>query len=277
MLEYKKPIGESTNRALVRNFRIYLAVGGMPQAVEAYVKKRNFAEIDRIKREIIDLYCDDLKKIDPSGRLSSIFSSIPAQLVAGKRNFSFRAGKIKGKATKDEERIYDLVDSRMVNICYRVFEPSLALDQGIELGKFKLYLLDTGLFVTMLCNNGTKTYEGIYSKLLSNDLNLNLGYLYENAVAQALVAEKKRLYYHTWAKEGTNRAYEIDILCAQGGRLVPLEVKSNRIDAHASIDAFELKYPKVCGQRYLVSSKDYRRIGNLVNIPYYLLPFKIRG
>ncbi len=273
----KKPIGESTNRTLVRNFRIYLAVGGMPQAVEAYVKKRNFAEIDKIKREIIDLYRDDLKKIDPSGRLSSIFSSIPSQLVAGKRNFSFRASKIKGKTSKDKERIYDLVDSRMVNICYRVFEPSLALDQGVELGKFKLYLLDTGLFVTILFNNGTKDYEGIYNKLLSNDLNLNLGYLYENAIAQTLVAEKKKLYYHTWAKEGTNKSYEVDFLCVSGGKVLPLEVKSNRIDAHTSIDAFKLKYQKLCGQRYLVSAKDYRRIDDLANIPYYLLAFEIRG
>ncbi len=272
LYDYQKPIGDSINRKLIRDFRMYVAIGGMPQAVEAYIEKRNFSQIDDVKKEIIKLYEEDLKKIDGSGRLSAIFQSVPSQLVANKRNFSFRAAGNKGKTAKDDERIYDLVDSKIVNICYRVTEPSLALNQSIELDKFKMYLLDTGLFVTMLFNSGLHECEDIYSKLLSNDLNLNLGYLYENMISQMMVAEGRKLFYHTWAKKDSSHHYEIDFLFASKGKVTPLEVKSNKIVPHASIDAFKEKYSKVCGQRYLVSSKDYRRMDDLINLPYYLFP-----
>ena len=271
--DFKKPIGDSTNNSLIRNFRIYLAVGGMPQAIDAYVNKMNFSKIDQIKKEIINLYEEDLKKIDASGRLSAIFKSIPAQLVSNKRNFSFRATGNKGKTSKDSERLYDLIDSKIVNICYRLVEPSISLTQSIELNKFKLYLLDTGLFVTMLFNNGTSDYEDIYKKLLSNDLNLNLGYLYENMVAQMLVANKKQLYYYTWPKENSTQNYEIDFIYSKKGKIIPLEVKSKKTNNHESIDKFKEKYSKICGQRYLISSKDYKRNDDLTNIPYYSLPF----
>lgn len=274
LYEFKKPIGDAINRKLIRDFRIYLAVGGMPQAVDAYVKNMNFFQIDDIKKEIIHLYEDDLKKIDGSGRLSAIFSSIPAQLVSSKRNFSFRATGNKGRTSKDDERLFDLIDSKIVNICYRLCEPSISLTQSIEMNKFKLYLSDTGLFVTMLFNNGNKDYEDIYKKLLSNDLNLNLGYLYENMISQMLIANGKKLYYFTWpTKKDSSTNYEIDFLYAKKGKVIPLEVKSNRIAKHESIDAFKENYSKICGQRYLLSSKDYKRDDDLTNLPYYLFPF----
>ncbi len=269
----KKPVGDSANRALIRNFRMYLAVGGMPQAVEAYVQKRNFSEIDQVKREIIKLYENDLQKIDPHGRLSSIFKSAPAQLMANKRNFAFKSSGIKGKTSKDDERIRDLADSKIINISRRISEPSLFLDQAIELNKFKMYLLDTGLFVTMLFNDKSGGCQDIYSKLLSNDLSTNLGYLYENAIAQMLVAEGRDLYYYVWPADHSNKKYKIDFLCVKNGKVIPVEVKSNRIKEHTSIDAFKKKYRKICGERYLFSAKDYRQMDDLVNLPYYLVPF----
>ncbi len=273
LYDLKKPIGEATNRTLIRNFRIYLAVGGMPQAVEAYTQKLSFSQIDKVKKEIINLYEEDLKKIDGSGRLSMIFKSIPSQLVLNKRNFSFGSSEIKNKTSKDDERIYDLVDSKIVNICYRVAEPSISLSQATELNKFRLYLADTGLFVSMLFNNGTNDYEDIYSKLLSNGLNLNLGYLYENAVSQMLVGANCPLYYHTFPKKNSTQHYEIDFLYYRKGKISPLEVKSNKINNHESIDAFKERYSKICGERYLISSKDYKKVDDLINLPYYLLPF----
>ncbi len=272
LYSFKKPIGEITNRTLIRNFRIYLAVGGMPQAVEAYANKMNFSQIDRIKQEIISLYEEDLKKIDPSGRLSKIFSSIPAQLAAKKKNFSFRAAKIKGKTSKDDERIFDLVDSKLVNICYRVFEPSLSLNQSIDMSTFKLYLFDTGLFVTMLFNNGAGEYESIYKKLLSDKIALNLSYLYENMISQMLVASKRKLYYYSWRKKNSTHSYEIDFLYCNKGKITPLEIKSSKITNHESIDKFKEKYSSICGQRYLISAKDYRKMNDLINLPYYLFP-----
>ncbi len=272
LYNFKKPIGDATNRTLMRRFRMYLAIGGMPQAVEAFIEKRNMSQIDLIKREIIDLYAEDLKKIDGSGKLSAIFQSIPSQLVSGKRNFSFMATGIKRKTNKDIERIFDLIDSKIVNICHKVVEPNLSLTQSIDMSKFKLYLLDTGLFVTMLFNNGTNEYEDIYKKLLSNNMNLNLGYLYENVVSQMLVAEDKKLFYHTWNKPDSTHNFEIDFLYTSKSKVIPLEVKSSSIHNHESIDEFKRKYSKICGPQYLISSKDYFKTENLTNIPYYLFP-----
>lgn len=140
------------------------------------------------------------------------------------------------------------------------------------MSKFKLYLLDTGLFVAMLFNNGTNEYEDIYNKLLSNSINTNLGYLYENVVAQMLVAESKKLFYYTWKKPNSIHHFEIDFLYTSKSKVIPLEVKSNSIHNHKSIDEFKKKYSKICGPMYLISAKDYCKSDNLTNIPYYLFP-----
>lgn len=179
---------------------------------------------------------------------------------------------IKGKTSKDDERIFDLVDSKLVNICYRVFEPSLSLNQSIDMSTFKLYLFDTGLFVTMLFNNGAGEYESIYKKLLSDKIALNLSYLYENMISQMLVASKRKLYYYSWRKKNSTHSYEIDFLYCNKGKITPLEIKSSKITNHESIDKFKEKYSSICGQRYLISAKDYRKMNDLINLPYYLFP-----
>ncbi len=273
LYDYKKPIGDFVNKKLIRDFGIYLAVGGMPEAVEAYLQKKNFSEIDQVKQEIIKLYEEDLEKLDPHGRSLAMFKSIPAQLMANKRNFSFKSSGIKGKTSKDDERICDLGDSKIVNICNRVSEPSIFWHQPIEFGKFKMYLSDTGLLVTMLRNDENMGCQDIYNRLLSNGLNADLRCVYENAIAQMLVAEGRDLYYYVWPIPHSKKKYVIDFLCTKDSKVVPIEVKSNRIKEHASIDAFKKKYRKICGERYLFSAKDYRQMDDLVNLPYYLVPF----
>ncbi len=272
MYDYHARIGDSTNRTLIRNFRMYIAVGGMPQAVDAFVQKKNFDEIDRIKKDIIDLYKDDLKKIDKSGRLSKMYDSIPAQLVAKKNRFSFGYGLGK-KTHKDDERLFDLLDSKIVNCCYHLNDISPSLNLYADFTKFKLYVGDTGLFVTMLFNSDSKGHENIYKKLLSDKLNINLGYLYENVVSQMIVSSKRSLYYFTFPKEESELFYEIDFLFVDKSKIVPLEVKSNQTKKHESIDNFGVKYSKYVGQKYLISNKDYFKEKDLINLPYYLLPF----
>lgn len=264
-------IGESANRALVRDFRIYMAVGGMPQAVQAYIEKKNFNEIDRIKRDIITLYKDDLMKIDESGRLSKMYESIPAQLVAKKNRFSFGYG-LKKKTAKDNERLFDLINSRIVNCCYDTLDISPTLSSCIDFTKFKLYVADTGLFVTLLFNADSGTHEDIYKKLLSNKLDANLGYLYENAVSAMIAASNRNLYYFTFPREGSKKDYEIDFLLNKGGKVIPVEVKSNKTQNHKSIDSFGDKYSKSVFSKYLVSCKDRFKDGDLSNLPLYLFP-----
>lgn len=107
-------VADGTNRKLMRDFRIYMAVGGMPQAVEAFVEGKNFSEIDRVKREIINLYIDDFKKIDNSGLIGKMYESIPSQLATNKKRYMISRATGKRKTKKDVERMADLIDSKAV-------------------------------------------------------------------------------------------------------------------------------------------------------------------
>lgn len=267
-----KPIGNATNRALMRDFRIYMAVGGMPQAVEAYVQGKNFSEIDVIKRGIINLYKDDFRKIDSSGRISAIFESIPSQLANKKRRFVLSRATGKRITRKDEELLYDLLDSKTVISCYNVTEPSVALSQGKDFDVYKLYLADVGLFTTMLFNDESQVYEKIYSKLLSDKLEANLGFLYENAIAQIIKSSGRDLYYHTWNEKEKVHSYEIDFLISSKGKIIPLEVKSSDTKKHISIDIFSRKYSRIISRRILFSQKDIGNDGMLELKPIYLAP-----
>lgn len=270
--ELKQPIGEATNRKLMRDFRIYMAVGGMPQSVEAYIQGKNFAEIDAVKRDIIELYKDDFRKIDSSGRISKIFESIPSQLALKKKRFMINRATGKKRTNKDEELLSDLLDSKTVLICNDVEDPGLSLSQTKQEDAFKLYIADTGLFTTLLFNDEMKAHEDIYRKLLSNKLPENLGYLYENAAAQVLTACGRKLYYHTWNTPEGNHHYEIDFLIVQNAKLSPIEIKSARITLHESMNVFSEKYSRLIYKKYLFSQHDIAKDGDLQIWPIYCLP-----
>ncbi len=266
-------VGNGTNRKLMRDFRVYMAVGGMPQAVEAYVEGKNFSEIDRVKRDIIDLYIDDFKKIDSSGLIGKMYESIPSQLATNKKRYMISRATGKRKTKKDEERMSDLLDSKTVIACYNTCNPGITLAQSRDYDTFKLYLSDIGLFTTMIFKASPKTDENIYSKLLGDKLTADLGYLYENAVAQMIAATNRSAYYHTWEKENSTHYYEVDFLLQDKAKLLPLEVKSSATKKHESIDEFCKKYSKYVSQPILLSQKDVGKDNNLKLKPVYMLPF----
>lgn len=265
-------VGNATNRALMRDFRVYMAVGGMPQAVDAYVSGENLEAVDRVKREIIELYKSDFKKIDPSGRTSIIFDAIPAQLATKRNRFRLSSATGKRPTGKDEERLFDLIDSRTVLPCYNTSDPSASLAQSRDLGSYKLYLADTGLFVTMMFNSEDRANADIYAKLLGDSLKSNLGYLYENAMAQIISSRGRNLYYHTWIPKGKSHAFEVDFLLADKAKLAVIEAKSSNVNNHKSIDEFSKKYSKVVSRRILFSQKDVSNKGMLELKPLYLAP-----
>ena len=267
------PVGDSTNNALMRSFHLYMAIGGMPQAVEAYLESNNFEYVDKVKREIIALYTDDLKKIDRSGRVSDIYNSIPTQLALHRKRFFITEATKKEKTKKDNERLYDLIDSKTVLHCHNVTKPDISLSETKEYDNFKLYLSDTGLFVSMLFNDKETGRRDIYQKLLSDKLDADLGYLYENAVAQLITCAGRTLYFHTWKKEKSTHWYEIDFLLTDGKKVIPVEVKSSSVKNHKSIEAFSDKYSSVIGDAYLFSQKDFSTKNNLKLRPLYTLPF----
>ena len=266
----KKKLGDAVNRKLMADFRLYMAVGGMPQAVEAFVQKKNFQQIDFIKKKILELYMDDFRKIDASGRVSMIFNAVPSQLAMKRKHFMLSQAVGKKRTTKDEELLSDLIDSKTVMICHNVNDPSVSLAQTKSLDTYKLYLADTGLFTTMLFNDGTETNKDIYNKLLADKLPANLGYLYENAVAQAIKAMGKDLYYHTWQKDNSTHSYEVDFLIQDRAKLIAVEVKSSAAKNHESIDAFSQKYGRHISRRILFSQQDTDNDKDLELKPVYM-------
>ena len=268
-----KAIGQATNRKLMRDLRIYMAVGGMPQAIEAYIEGKNFSEIDMVKRQIISLYEEDFKKIDPSGRISALYHSIPAQLAKDTRKYRITTAIGKKNNRKAEELLYELIDSKTVLPCYNSTDPRVSLTDTKDFDSYKLYLSDTGLFVTLMFMDRPVTENDVYAKLLSDKLPANLGYLYENLIAQMITASGRELYYHTWEKAGSTHYYEIDFLISQGSKVNAFEIKSSGTGKHESAKQFYRKFSKHINNMYLLSQKDVGKEENLLLKPFYLMPF----
>ena len=273
--ENRLPLGQAVNRAKMKDYRLFMAVGGMPQAVEAYIEKSSFMEIDRVKRKIIELYEEDFFKIDPSGRISKIFESIPSQLARGGMNFSLSEATGKTESIKDRKLFYDLITSCTVLPCWNCTDPSFTLSQGVDLFRFKLYTADNGLLVTLLLKTGAAVFSELYTKMLSDTLPANLGYLYENAAAVTIASSGKDLYYTTWKKDNSTHKFKLDFLIAKGTKIMPVECKSSKTTNHASLDEFMRKYPSRVISPAVFSQKDYSKDGHISLYPYCLMPFVI--
>lgn len=266
-------LGNEVHRKLMRDFRLYMLVGGMPQAVNEYIDTNNFSKVDIVKRNILELYEDDFRKIDPSGSLTALFDAIPAQL--SKNASRYRASSIdpRIKSKRASNYIADMVDSLTVNIAYHADDPNVGMSLTKDINRYKLFLSDTGLFVTLAFKDKDFTENIIYEKLLSDKIATNLGYVYENAVAQMLQTAGNELFYYTFLNETSNHSYEIDFILSRGSKICPVEVKSSGYRTHASIDAFSQKYSERVREKYLIYTKDMQREKDIMMIPAYMTPF----
>lgn len=268
-----KPVGDKIHRKLLRDFRLYMLVGGMPQAVNEYIETNNFRKVDQIKRDILNLYTDDFKKIDPTGRLSYLFDAIPAQLNKNASRYQVSSVLKDERAESVLELIAQLKDSKTVLVSYHANDPNTGMSNNKDLGKFKLFLSDTGLFTTLMFKDRDFTENIIYEKLLNDKLSANLGYLYENAVAQILTANGNELFYNAFMNENTRRNYEIDFILARKNKICPVEVKSSGYKTHASLDAFSKKFSDRILNKYLVYTKDFSKDGDIFFLPIYFVQF----
>ena len=268
-----KPVGAQIHRKLMRDFRLYMLVGGMPQAVNEYIETNNFRKVDQIKRDILNLYEDDFKKIDPTGKLSSLFDAIPAQLNKNASRYQVSSVLNGERAENILESIAELKDSKTVLVSYHANNPNAGMSNNKDLGRFKLFLSDTGLFATLMFKDRDFTENIIYEKLLNDKLSANLGYLYENAVAQILTANGNALFYHTFMNESTRRNYEIDFILARKNKVCPIEVKSSGYKTHASLDAFSRKFSDRILDKYLIYIKDFAKDEDIFCLPIYLVQF----
>ena len=271
--EHPQPLNE-VHRKLIRDFRLYMLVGGMPQAVNAYLESNNFEVVDKAKRLILDLYDEDFNKIDPSGRASRIFSAIPAQLSSNASRYRISSVIPKARAEDYIELVSEMEKSRTVNVSHHCDDPNVGLASSESLEQYKMFVGDTGLFVTLAFRDKSFTENIIYERLLSDKLAANLGYLYENVVAQMLTASGNKLFYHTWPTESEKHNYEVDFLLSRGIKILPIEVKSSSYKTHASLDAFCKKYSsRIANERYLIYSKDYFREESVKYLPVYMAYF----
>ena len=267
----KLPLNQA-HREAMRNFRLYLLVGGMPQAVEAYLETNNFSMVDLAKRGVIRIYQDDFQKLDPSGRLETLFMNIPSQL--SQTNNRFKPYAVLGKVDDDKmmEFLKDLEDSKTTLFAYHSNDPNVGMSLTKDISKFKIFCADTGLFVTLAFWDKDYTENVIYQKLLNDKLSTNLGYVYENMIAQMLATSGNKLFYYTWPKDETHN-YEIDFLLSHGTKLQPIEVKSSGYNTHKSLDVFCEKYAHIVECRYLIYTKDLKTDKGTILLPVYMTPF----
>lgn len=273
LLQSKKPAGNVMHRNLMRIFRLYMLIGGMPQAIETYIDKNNLQLVDEAKREIVDLYEEDFVKIDGSGLAGDIYDAIPANLSGNASRYILSSAREGIRSEQVRELIPDMLSSYTVNIAYHANNPSVGMALEKDAGRYKLFTSDVGLFVTLAFKDKKYTENLIYNKLLSDKLDANLGYVYENAVAQMLTANGNNLFYYTMESDTSNHLYEIDFLLSRGDKICPLEVKSGNYRAHKSLDVFCDKFSSRVREKYVVHTKDYKWENGINYIPVYMIPF----
>ena len=269
----KTSLGDATNRKLMRDFRLYMLVGGMPQAVAAYLETNNLEKVDSVKRSIITLYEDDFNKIDPTGNASKIFRQIPAQLTGNANRYLAWSATDGTRNSALAEILSEVRESMVVNMAYHANDPSAGMALHQDPNKYKMFAGDTGLFVTLAFWDRKFTDNTIYHKLLSDKLSTDLGYVYENVVAQMLKASGHELYYYTFPTGSGKHNYEVDFLIADGDKVSPVEVKSSGYKAHTSLDAFCGKFSSRIRNKYLVYTKDMRKDGDVLYLPVYMTMF----
>ena len=265
----KQPIGDAVHRKLMKDLRLYMLVGGMPQAVDAYINENNLQAVDKVKRNILQLYDVDFNKIDQSGRASKIFKNIPAQLTGNAARYMISTVTDSRRSDAISTIVSEMKESMVVNIAYNTTDPNVGLGMSRDFDSYKIYLGDTGLFVTLAFWDKDFAENIIYQKLLNDKLDANLGYVYENLVAQMLRCGGHELYYHTFPSGNGNHNYEIDFLISNGNKIVPIEVKSSGYKSHKSLDVFCSKYSSRIGDRILLYTKDYKKEETVQYIPVY--------
>ena len=266
------PLGQAFRKSM-RDFRLYMLVGGMPQAVNEYLDTNNLSKVDAVKREIIELYFDDFLKIDPTGRASQLFRAIPSELSKNAARYQVASVLSDSERKNLSEVLRAMQDSMVVNFSFHSNDPNVGFPLNSNKEKYKMFVGDTGLFVTLAFWDKVITENVIYEKLLSDKLSANLGYVYENIVAQMLTFTGNELFYHTWPVGNSNHNYEVDFLLSRGSKICPIEVKSSGYNSHASLDAFCQKYSARVGNRYLIYTKDFIKDEATTLLPVFFTCF----
>ena len=248
--EEKKPLGQLMHREAMDYFKQYLIIGGMPQALLKYIDTKDFKEVDKIKRDILTLYKEDIVKYggDDVNKIQSIFEEIPSQLQKHEKRFTFNSLEKDARYRDYSGAFFWLQESMIVNVAYNTTEPNIGLRLNRESSALKCYLGDTGLLLSLAFDEKGLMDEDIYRKILFNKLTFNEGMIIENIVAQMLTSSGKKLYfYFNYDKENSSNNMEIDFLIAKSKitskhNISPIEVKSGKNYTYSSLNKFKNKY-----------------------------------
>ncbi len=277
--EKRTALGDAVHRKIMKVFRTYMAVGGMPQPVDAYVNGKTFAQIDFVKRNILQLYEEDLVKYDTDNRekASVIYKTIPEQLENKNSHFKFSLVDKNARYQNYVDAVSFIAESMIGNECINVTKPEVALELFSDRSNFKLYMGDTGLLVTRIMKNRDETDENLYKALIIDDLGINQGMILENVVAQMLKTSGHELYFHEYLykPEGNEKEkkYEIDFITVKKKKICPIEVKSSNYKSHKSFDYLLKKYQLKMEDRYIIYTKDLKYEDGITYIPVYMTPF----
>jgi predicted AAA+ superfamily ATPase len=269
----KKPLGQALHRRIMNDFRQYMLVGGMPQAVVAYLKQRDFAISDKEKKRILTLYRSDIAKyaLGYESKVQAIFDSIPEQLSKKAKKYSLASINKNARMREYEDAFMWLNDGMIVNPCYNVTEPTIGLALSSNHAMQKLYMGDTGLLVSLAFQDKDYLSNDLYRAILLDKLHINEGMIMENIVAQTLRANGHRLYFYSRNDtENRENMMEIDFLINKNQKICPIEVKSSFYRAHSSLDKFRKKYAKHLGDSYILYPKDVMVREGVIHLPLYM-------
>lgn len=278
--EMKKPMGQVMHRKAMDYFRQYMIIGGMPQAVQEYVRTRDFDKVDRIKRDILTLYRADIIKHAEGYemKVESIFDEIPAQLQKHEKRFKLSSLKKEARFREYEDALFWLDDAMIANICYNSTEPTVGLKLNMDRLTLKCYMGDTGLLISHAFDENGIVSEEIYKKLLFDKLEVNKGMIVENIVAQMLAASGHKLYFYSNpSRDDSESRMEIDFLIARSKissrhNISPIEVKSGKNYTLTSLRKFTKKYAEQTYIPYVLHTGDLKEEEGIVFLPLYMTP-----
>ena len=275
-LELLRPLGQAMHRRVMNDFRQYILVGGMPQAVEAYRTTKSFENADRIKKRILTLYRQDITKFAKGyeAKVLSIFDEMPSQLSKTEKKYKLSSIS-RGARFRDYENAFLwLTEAMVINNCYNATEPTVGLSMSEEHTTRKCYMADTGLLVTHSFMDDKFMDNELYRDILLDRLHVNEGMLMENIVAQELRAAGHKLYFYSRSDtDKRENNMEIDFLIRQKRKICPIEVKSGTYRKHSSLDKFRNKFKGKIGQAYILYTKDILIKENVIHLPIYMAMF----
>lgn len=274
----KHELGQALHRKAMDYFKEYLIVGGMPQAVLEYRETRDFEKTDKIKRNILKLYREDIRKHSDELNLKveQIFDMIPSQLQKHEKKFNISNLDENARYRNFEGAFYWLTDACLVNIAYNTTEPNIGLGQRIDNNSLKCYMFDTGLLISMTFNEKNIINEEVYKKILFDKLTFNEGMILENIVSQMLVSAGRKLYFFSRNdREDSSETMEIDFLISDNKitskhNIIPIEVKSGERYTFSSISKLKSKYNDYLGTPIIIHTKDLKEEKGILYIPVYM-------